>query len=115
MLSNNRTSAPLGFLAVLGAFFQASHIASALGDLVDRFKVTGQAREAESWVSDRPNMLLNVEGLKVALRAETIAALAQKTGLSQAELLLRLNVALPDMVNRFTPEGRLPSDAQSNA
>jgi uncharacterized protein YidB (DUF937 family) len=35
--------------------------------------------------------------------------LGRKTGLLRKELLLRLNVALPEVVNRFTPQGRLPT------
>lgn len=101
-----------GFLADIGQFFQSSHISSALGDLVDRFKVAGRGDVAESWVSNKANMPLGVDALKAALGAETLAALAQKTGLSQAEVLLRLNVALPDVVNRFTPNGRLPTEGE---
>lgn len=120
MLSNTRPTeagqSPLppnaGFLGDLGQFFQASHISTALGDLVDRFKVVGQGDVAESWVSDKANAPLGVDTLRAALGAETLAALAQKTGLSPAEVLLRLNVALPDVVNRFTPNGRLPTEGE---
>ena len=104
-----------GFIAEIGQFFQGRSVSTALGDLVDRFKATGQGNAADSWVSDKANMPLGVDALEAALGQETLAELAQKTGLSQAEVLLRLNVALPDVVNRFTPNGRLPTEGEVQA
>ena len=60
-------------------------------------------------------MPLGVDALEAALGNETLAELAHKTGLPRAELLLRLNVALPDVVNRFTPNGRLPTEGEGKA
>lgn len=108
-----------GFLSEIGQFFQSNptgkSVSTALGDLVSRFQATGHGATAQSWVSDQTNKPVSVDELKAALGTETLVELAQKTGLSQEELLLRLNVALPEVVNRFTPNGRLPVDAESNA
>lgn len=104
-----------GFISEVGQFFQGRSVSTALGDLVDRFKAAGQGDAADSWVSDKANMPLGVDALEAALGQETLAELAQKTGLSQAEVLLRLNVALPDVVNRFTPNGRLPAGGEAKA
>lgn len=104
-----------GFVAEIGQFFQGRSVSTALGDLVDRFKAAGQGDAADSWVSDKANMPLGVDKLEAALGQETLAELARKTGLSQAEVLLRLNVALPDVVNRFTPNGRLPTEGEVQA
>jgi uncharacterized protein YidB (DUF937 family) len=104
-----------GFVAEIGQFFQGRSVSTALGDLVDRFKAAGQGDAADSWVSDKANTPLGVDALEAALGVETLTELAQKTGLSQAEILLRLNVALPDVVNRFTPDGRLPTESEVQA
>ena len=104
-----------GFMAEVGQFFQGRPVSTALGDLVDRFKAAGQGDAADSWVSDKANMPLGVDALEAALGQETLTELAQKTGLSQAEILLRLNVALPEVVNRFTPNGRLPTESDVQA
>ena len=111
----NPASAGGGFAAEIGQFFQGRSISTALGDLVDRFRAAGQGDAADSWVSDKANMPLGVDALEAALGHETLADLAQKTGLSRAELLLRLNVALPYAVNRFTPNGRLPTEGEAQA
>lgn len=108
-------SAGGGFVAEIGQFFQGRSVSTALGDLAERFKAAGQGDAADSWVSDKPNMPLSVDALQAALGHETLTELAQKTGLSQAEVLLRLNVALPDVVNRFTPNGRLPTESEGYA
>ncbi len=103
-----------GFLSEIGEVFQAHpagrSVATAISDLVDHFKAAGQAQAAESWVSDQANAPLDVDALEAALGQDTLAELSQKTGLTRAELLLRLNVALPEVVNRLTPSGRLPTE-----
>lgn len=111
----NPTSAGGGFVAEIGQFFQGRSVSTALGDLVDHFKAAGQGDAAGSWVSDKANTPLGVDTLETALGHETLADLEQKTGLSRAELLLRLNVALPDAVNRFTPNGKLPTESEAQA
>jgi uncharacterized protein YidB (DUF937 family) len=98
-----------GFIAQAGQVFRTNPLSTALNDLLDQFKATGRGDAADSWVSDKANMPLGVDALEATLGNETLAELAHKTGLSRAELLLRLNVALPEVVNRFTPNGRLPT------
>ena len=104
-----------GFVADIGQFFQGFSVNAALGDLVERFKATGQGDAANSWVSDKANTPLDVDALETALGQETLTDLAQKTGLSQAEVLFRLNVALPNVVNHLTPNGRLPTESEPQA
>jgi uncharacterized protein YidB (DUF937 family) len=118
-----------GFLSEIGQIFQpgasgtgtsgmgtsgmgasGSGLATALRDLKDRFTSTGQGEAADSWISTEANRPLNVEALEAALGNETLDELAHKTGIPRAELLLRLNVALPEVVDSMTPEGRLPAD-----
>ncbi len=93
-----------------GTGFSSAGLSAALRDLKDRFTATGQGEAAESWISTEANRPLNVEALEAALGPETLDDLARKTGISRAELLLRLNVALPEVVDSMTPEGRLPTD-----
>ena len=107
-----------GFLTEIAGLFQGgspdgssgeSVLSRGLGDLVGRFRDAGRGEMAESWVSTQANRPMNVAELEDALGHETLDDLGRKTGLSREELLLRLNVALPEVVNRFTPQGRLPT------
>lgn len=81
-----------------------------LGDLMDRFKQTGQAETAESWVKPGPNRGLTPEQVETAVGADNIAELSARTGLSREELLERLSTQIPEGVDQLTPEGRMPTD-----
>jgi uncharacterized protein YidB (DUF937 family) len=80
-----------------------------LGELLERFKQNGQGEVAQSWIDSGPNKELPAPQLKQAIGADVLAALQQQTGLSQDELLARLSRELPAAVDKYTPDGRLPS------
>ena len=88
-------------------------MSESLGTLVDRFRDTGQGATADSWVSKEANRELQPDELERAIGNDTLAELSGKTGLWRAELVKRLTVALPETVNRLTPEGRLPSEVEA--
>ncbi len=106
-----------GFLSEIGKLFGTGTapgtLSAGLGDLVNRFKDAGRTAPADSWVSTEPNMPMDVLDLEAAIGPETLDELRQKTGLSRHDLLQRLNAALPEVVNRFTPGGRLPTEAEA--
>lgn len=112
-------SAREGFMAEVGKLFGAGTtggtLSSGLGDLVARFKDAGRGAPADSWVSARANMPIDTRELEAAIGTETLDELGRKTGLSRNELLLRLNTALPEVVNQFTPEGRLPTETEARS
>ncbi len=103
-----------GFLAEIGEAFRNANsgksVSTALGELVERFTSAGQGAAAASWVSHQPNATVGIADLEATLGPDTLAELTERTGLSRTELLMRLNASLPDVVNRFTPEGRLPTE-----
>ena len=84
-----------------------------LDALIDRFRTAGQGAKADSWVSPGANSGLAEDEVETALGSDTLDELAQKTGLSRAELAKRLATALPDTVHRLTPEGRIPSESEA--
>ncbi|MGC1579179.1 MAG: YidB family protein [Beijerinckiaceae bacterium] len=79
-----------------------------LGELLERFKQSGQEEVAQSWVNDGPNKEIAPPQLKQAIGADVLAALEKQTGLSQDELVARLSRELPAAVDKYTPDGRLP-------
>ena len=82
-----------------------------LGELVDRFKQSGYGDTAESWVGTGPNKSMTPAQLEQAIGPEVLDTLAKQTGLSKDDLLGRLSRALPNAVDSYTPEGRLPAQA----
>ena len=98
---------------MFGSGDSGRNLSEGLGTLVDRFRNAGQAAKADSWVSTEPNRQLEPDELQKAIGDDTIDELSRKTGLPRAELVKRLAAALPETVNRFTPEGRLPSETEA--
>jgi uncharacterized protein YidB (DUF937 family) len=86
-------------------------LSGGLRDLVDTFKQKGQGEAADSWVSRGPNKQIAPSQLEQTIGSDVLETLAQQTGLSREELLARLSRNLPDAVDKYTPEGRLPSAA----
>jgi uncharacterized protein YidB (DUF937 family) len=82
-----------------------------LSELVDRFKKTGQADTVDSWVSTGPNKQIAPSQLEQAIGPDVLETLSKQTGLSKQELLARLSRELPDAVDKYTPDGRLPAPA----
>jgi len=101
-----------GVLQQLGGSLQGATpggiLSGGLGELIDRFKQSGQAETADSWVQHGPNRPVAPAELERAIGPETLDTLTQQTGLSRQELLARLSRDLPDAVDRYTPDGRLP-------
>jgi len=82
-----------------------------LGELVDRLKQSGYGEAAESWVGTGPNRFMTPAQLEQAIGPEVLDTLSKQTGLSKDDLLGRLSRSLPNAVDSYTPEGRLPAQA----
>ncbi len=83
-------------------------ISGGLQELIDRFRQTGHGDTADSWVRQGPNTPCNAQQLEQAIGPETLETLARQTGLSREEIVSRLCRELPDAVDRYTPDGRVP-------
>lgn len=98
-----------GLLGNLGAGGPGGLLGGGLKELVDRFSANGQGDAVNSWVGTGPNKSLSEDQLKAAIGPDALSTLSQQTGLSESELLSRLSRALPDAVDKYTPDGRLPA------
>ncbi|MEE7475135.1 YidB family protein [Methylobacterium hispanicum] len=97
LLGDRRSEAPGGFLN------------AGLGEMLQRFQQAGHGPAAQSWVAQGPNQELPPQHLEQAIGPDVLATLTQRTGLSREELLSRLSRELPQAVDRYTPDGRLPA------
>jgi uncharacterized protein YidB (DUF937 family) len=104
-----------GMLGSLGGLLGGKSASDLLGgglkDLVDSLTSSGKGEIADSWVKTGPNKPISPQDLERAISPEIWATLSDHTGLSRQELLARLSRELPDAVDRYTPEGRLPAPA----
>ena len=96
----------------LGGASAGGNLSSGLGELLDRFKQSGQGETADSWVKTGPNKQCTPSQLEQAVGPEVLDTLSKQTGLSREELLSRLCRELPDAVDQYTPQGRLPTEAE---
>jgi uncharacterized protein YidB (DUF937 family) len=96
----------------LGGASAGGILSGGLGELLERFKQSGQADTAKSWVNAGPNKPCTAEQLEQAIGPEVLETLSKQTGLPREELVSRLCRELPDAVDKYTPEGRLPTEAE---
>ena len=97
---------------MLGGTSIGDMLSGGLRDLVDAFKQKGQGEVADSWVSRGPNKQIAPHQLEQTIGPDVLETLSQQTGLSREELLSRLSRNLPDAVDKYTPEGRIPTAAE---
>jgi uncharacterized protein YidB (DUF937 family) len=98
---------------LLGGASAGGVLSGGLRDLVQRFKQNGLGQAADSWVSTGPNQPLGPNQLEQAIGPDVLNTLSQRTGLSREDLLSRLTRELPAAVDKFTPEGRLPTEDEA--
>jgi|SRR5215467_16131015 uncharacterized protein YidB (DUF937 family) len=88
---------------------QSSDLAGGLGGLLNQFQQSGLGEVMKSWIGTGPNQPISPNQLGSALGPNIIKILAQKTGMSEQELTAQLSQILPGVVDKLTPNGRLPS------
>jgi len=102
-----------GLLGNLGSTGVGGFLSGGLNELVNQFKQSGQGDIADSWVAPGPNKEVAPNQLEQAIGPDVLATLSQQTGLSRDELLARLSRELPTAVDKYTPEGRLPTEQEA--
>jgi uncharacterized protein YidB (DUF937 family) len=96
----------------LGGSSPGGILSGGLSELIDRFRQNGQGESADSWVGTGPNQPIAPSQLERAIGSDVLETLSRQTGLSKQELLARLSRELPDAVDRYTPQGRIPSETE---
>jgi uncharacterized protein YidB (DUF937 family) len=80
-----------------------------LGGLLNQFQKNGLGDVMKSWVGPGQNQPISANQLGSALGPQIIKVLAQKTGMSEQDLTSELSQILPGVVDKLTPDGRLPT------
>jgi uncharacterized protein YidB (DUF937 family) len=83
-----------------------------LGGLLDKLQQGGLSHATNSWVGSGQNQPVSSNQLSSALGPDLIKALAQRSGLSEEEVGKQLSQILPGLVDKLTPNGRLPTAAE---
>lgn len=95
--------------AAAGSGGAGSFLGSGVNELIERFRQNGQGDVADSWVGTGPNRDISPDRLEAAIGPDVLQDLSEKTGLSRQELVARLSRELPTAIDRYTPDGRVPT------
>lgn len=83
-----------------------------LGGLLRQFESAGFGDQARSWVSPGQNQPLPTDALGRVFGQDGLATIARMAGLSESETSTGLAQLLPEVIDRATPQGRIPDDDQ---
>jgi uncharacterized protein YidB (DUF937 family) len=86
-----------------------------LGGLLDRLSNAGHGDAVTSWLGSGQNAPIQADRLGSALGQTTVSDLARTAGMSEADLLAQLSRVLPGVVDRLTPNGRIPNATEIEA
>ncbi len=79
-----------------------------LAGLVKQFAGSGLGDIVNSWVSTGKNLPVTPQQIQQGLGSDVISQLAAKVGLSPQDLTLHLSNVLPQVVDKLTPDGKIP-------
>jgi len=80
--------------------------------LINQFKQSGLEDVINSWIGVGQNQPVSPTQLRQVLGNETVNNLSRQTGAPRDDLLSQLSKYLPGVIDRLTPNGQVPSDAE---
>jgi uncharacterized protein YidB (DUF937 family) len=91
---------------------QGGGLQGGLRGLLDSLSNAGHGDAVASWVGPGENTPIQPDKLGSALGQITVSDLARNAGMSEPELLTQLSRILPAVVDKLTPNGRIPNEAE---
>lgn len=79
-----------------------------LAGILGKFQQAGYGAQANSWVSTGQNMPISPDVLQQVLGSGALGQIAQQLGMSQGAAAGGLADTLPNVIDRMTPQGRIP-------
>ena len=91
-----------GLLAMVGG-------GGGLTNLVKNFQERGLGDVVHSWISTGENLPITPEQLEQGMGPDQVQQLAEQSGLPQQSVLPMLAQLLPNMIDKLTPQGSVPT------
>jgi uncharacterized protein YidB (DUF937 family) len=80
-----------------------------ISGLIEAFKNNNLGDIVSSWISTGKNMPITADQILQTLGSDKIQKIAQKIGMSNEDLSQHLSQLLPQIVDKLTPNGNVPS------
>ncbi|HLL29136.1 MAG TPA: YidB family protein [Xanthobacteraceae bacterium] len=103
---------PGGLGGLLAGGAAGSVLSGGLNDLVKQLQQGGLGDAAKSWVGTGPNKSISAADLAKVLDNDQIKTLMAQAGISRDDLLNGLSQQLPELIDKLTPDGRLPTEQE---
>jgi uncharacterized protein YidB (DUF937 family) len=85
-----------------------------LQGMLETFKSKGLGEIISSWIGTGENQAISKDQISEALGKDQIQKMAEKVGISQEEASGGLASLLPEIIDKFTPNGKLPEGGLSD-
>jgi uncharacterized protein YidB (DUF937 family) len=79
---------------------------------VQQFQQNGHGDTINSWIGSGQNQPITPDQLHQALGPDAVSNLSQLTGVASNNLIPELARVLPGIVDKLTPQGRVPDHAE---
>lgn len=109
-------------MGALGGKGGGSQAMGAIGGLVEqaggvqgilsKLEASGLGDRVDSWIGTGPNKSISPDEVKQALGPDQVKEAAAKAGVSEDQAAGGIAAALPDLINRVSPDGKLPDVGQ---
>jgi uncharacterized protein YidB (DUF937 family) len=109
-------------MGLFGGKGGSSQVMSVLGDLVesaggpqgimDKLEAAGLGDKLQSWIGTGENKPISGAEIEQALGKDEVRRAAEKAGVSEAEAADGVAGALPGLVDKISPDGKLPDVGQ---
>ena len=81
-----------------------------LPGIISKFQHGGMTEHIDSWIGTGQNMPINGNQLQEILGSGAIGEIAQKLGMSHGDASSGLAQALPQIIDKLTPQGQVPDN-----
>ena len=79
--------------------------------VLDKFRQKGMQRQAQSWMSTGENQPIDEQSVEQVVGQQELREMAQRLGVPEQEVAQAFAEIMPEMVDKLTPEGQLPQEA----
>ena len=104
-------SAMGALMPVLAGLLASGGLSKILGGL----KANGLSAQADSWVATGANQPVSGRDVEQAVGREQIQQIAQQLGVSESQAADAVAQALPEVVDKVSPDGKLPPEQDLDA